>query len=182
MDNRTLFTVFVLFMVFFFGVIGCASLSTQSPVKGTGDQPKTSHSKMAKGIAATEQKKRNGLNLKQAQADLKLARQKVKLAEFKMELSVLEMKLADYHQKISETIVRRAKIFKQCQKLETDHKAGRVKDAAGIDKLKALKTKSLDLESENIKTEAAIAKIDLDIRELKQKVDLHTKRPATAAR
>jgi hypothetical protein len=157
-------------MVLLFGVLGCSFFSSISPSKGSENHPKTSHSKVGNNIAASEQKKRKGLNLKQAQDDLKLARKKVKLAELQMELSVMEMKLADYHQQIAETMVRKAKIFKQYQKLQADHKAGRVKKAADIDKLKVLKTKSLELESENVKTKAAIAKIDLDIQELKQKI------------
>jgi chromosome segregation ATPase len=168
--------------VFLLGVTGCALLSAQIPLKGEGAQPKKSHPKTEKGIAKPDQKKRRPLNLKQAKADLKLALQKVELAELKMELSVLEMKLADYHQKIAEAMVRKAEIYQQCRKLEAGHKDGRVKKADDIDKLKALKTKSLDLESENIQTKAAIAKIDLDIQELKRKVDLHIKRPVTAAR
>lgn len=181
MDTKNLVMVLVLFMAFFLGVTGCTSLSSQSPHKERGPQRKTSHLKTAKGIAISDQKKRTYFNLEQAKADLEMARQKVKLAELKMELSVLEMKLADYHQKIAETIVRKAKIFKQCQTLEAEHKGGRDKKAADIDKLKVLKTKSLDLESENIKTKAAIAKIDLDIQELKRKVDLHGKPAAPEA-
>jgi chromosome segregation ATPase len=148
----------VLSMVCLLGVTGCAS------------------------FAIPDQTETRPLNLVQAKAGLKLARQKAKLAELEMELSVLEMKLADYHQKIAETLVRKAEIYKQCQKWEAGRKNGRVKKAAAIDKLKALKTETLDLESENIKSEAAIAKIDLNIQKLKRKADLYIKRLAPASR
>jgi chromosome segregation ATPase len=165
--------------MFLLWVMGCAYLSfqnpfeNQNPLEASGTEPGTSHSKTAKAIAVKNQIKRKPVNLKQAKADLKLARQKARLTELKMELSVLEMKLSDYHLKIAETMLRKAKIAQQCQRIEADHKAGRVEKAAAIDKIKALKTKSLGLDSENINVKSVIAKLDLDIQELKRKIDLH---------
>jgi chromosome segregation ATPase len=162
-------------------VVGCSFSSAKNPLPEAKAQFKKSQSKTAKAIDAPAQIKKDRLNLAQAKAELKLAQQKVKLSELKMELSILEMKLADCHQEIAETMVRKAYIFQKCQRLEADLKAGRVNKAEKIDKLKALKTKSLDFESENIKTQATIAKLDLEIQELKQKVDLYTKRSALTA-
>jgi hypothetical protein len=201
MATRNLFTVIALSMVFFSGaMIGCASLSARSPFKELGIQLKAFQAKTSKGVeipdqpkkdvaitdqtkkdaAISDQTKREHLDLEQAKTDLELARQKVELAELKMELSVLEMRLADYHQKMAETELSKVKIFEQRQKLEANHKLGKIKKATDIEKLKALKTKSLDLESENIQTKAAIAKIDMDIQVLKQKVDLHNEYRASA--
>lgn len=170
-DTVYRFAIIFLSLAAFTAATGCTSLAGQGSSKAPGTQPKVSRSKSATGIAKQDQTQAKALNLKQAKADLKSARRKVKLAEFKMELSVLEMKLADYHQKIAETMVRKAEIFKQCRKLEADNKNGRGIKPVDIDKLKALKTKSLALESENIKTRAAMAKIDLNIQELKRVVD-----------
>jgi chromosome segregation ATPase len=184
-DGNRLTSVFlsmICFAIFFIGVTGCTSSTIQGSRKKEGLQPKTSHLETARdSIAKQNRTKVKPPSLAQAKADLKLARQKVKLAELKMELSVLEMKLADFHQKIAETMVRKAEVFKQCQKLESDYPKGRGIKAAVIDELEALKTKSLDLESENIKTKAAMAKIDLNIQKLKRKVDLQINRrtPAT---
>jgi hypothetical protein len=151
--------------------MGCASLSSQSPLKGLGTQPKGAHFKTAKAIAIHHKTKRKPLNIEQAEAELELARQKAKLAELKMELSVLEMKVSDYHQKIAENMLSKAKISQRRQKLEAEQKAGRVKKAVAIDKIKALETNSLGLDSDNINAKSAIAKLKLDIQELKRKIN-----------
>jgi hypothetical protein len=164
-------------MVFFTGVTVGTSMAGQSSPKGTKSQTKMSRSNTASRHAKQDQAKTRPLDLEQAKADLKVARRSVKLAELKMELSVLEMKRADYHYKIAETMVRKAKLFKQCRKLEVGNKNGKGIRPIDIDKLKTLKTKSLDLEAENIKTRAALAKIDMNIQELKRKVDSQFNRP-----
>lgn len=195
MEARNLFAVLFLSMVFFLGtMVGCSSLSTENALEMLGIQLTSSYSKQEKSIAIPDQTdsenekgieipgqaEERALNLEQAKTDLEQAMQKVKLAELKMEISVLEMKLADYDQKIAETEFRKVKIFEKCQKLEANHKDGRIKKASDIDKLKALKIKSMDLESENIQSKAAMVKIDQDIQELKQKVDMHIKHRASA--
>jgi hypothetical protein len=155
------------------GVTGCTSLTDLNSRNAVGTQPESSHSTSAGDLVAmSNQAEAKPISLKKAKTDLKQARQKVKLAELKMELSVLEMKLADYHQKIAETMVRKAEIYKQRLRLEADYPKGKGIKTAVIDKLEVLKTKSLDLESDNIKSKAAMAKIDLNIQKLKRKVDL----------
>jgi hypothetical protein len=172
-NTRNQLVTFVICMVLIFGVTGCSSFANQSSRKASGTPAKASPIKLKSAsdyVAIPNRSKTRPLNLEKAKADLKKARRKVQLAELKMELSVLEMKLADYNQKIAETMVRKAEILKQRQRLQADYPKGRGIKAAVIDKLKTLKTRSLDLESENIKSRAAMAKIDLNIQKLKRKV------------
>ena len=156
-------------------VAGCSSFPG---IKRSSSPSKPADKSLYSSVPASMKApvKEASFDLKQSQANLKLAQELVKLAELKKERAILEKKRADLNHKLAETLVDKANVTMERKKLEAIDNANLGDKAGNIKKIADLRTKELGIESNAVKTKAEVATLDLEIKDLNQKVNLQARK------
>lgn len=120
-------------------------------------------------------------DLNQAKEDSKVADEKVKLAELQKEWALLNDKNAGYVKKLAEVRERKAEIVVEVRKAEAIDNAGLGDKEENIKNIANLKTKELDITTDEIKVQADIDTTELKLKKLDKQIRAQEAAVAKAA-
>ena len=151
-------------------LVGC--VTTSGSKSGTSSSKKSvapaSYSQVPASLRGPV--KEAEFDLRQAKANQKLADEKVKLADLQKEWALLNDKNAGYEKKLAEVQERKAEIVVEVKMAEAIDNAGLGDKEDNIKKIANLKTKELDVTTDEIKIQADIDTTELKLKKLDKQI------------
>ena len=120
-------------------------------------------------------------DLRQAKNDSKLADEKVKLSELQKEWALLNNKNSGYVKKLADVRERKAEIIVEVKMAEAIDNAGLGDKEANIKNIANLRTKELDVTTDEIKVKADIDTTELKLRRLDKQIRAQERAVAKAS-
>jgi len=127
-------------------------------------------------------------DVKEAQFDVKLARnkqkvadEKVKLADLKKERAILGSKYAQHDKKLADILVQKTEMIVEVKKAEAIDNAGLGDKEDNIKQIANLKTKELDITTDEIKIKADIDTTKVKLKKLDKQIRKQEKKVAKAS-
>lgn len=161
----------IIAMAFFVGCVSTSGLkgssSSSSKAGGKVSAP-ASYSQVPASLRGPV--KEAEFDLKQARENQKLAEEKVKLADLQKEWALLNDKNAGYVKKLAEVQERKAGIVVEVRMAEAIDNAGLGDKEENIKKIANLRTKELDVTSDEIKVQADIDTTELKLKKLDKRI------------
>lgn len=170
MKRRMTATLAVIIAMTF--LIGCVTTSGSKSGSASGSgAPKAepgSYSQVPASLRGPV--KEAEFDLRQASEDMKLADEKVKLAELQKEWALLNDKNAGYVKKLAEVRRAKAEIVVEVRKAEAIDNAGLGDKEENIKNIAKLRTKELDISTDEIKVQADIDTTELKLKKLDKQI------------
>jgi hypothetical protein len=152
-------------------LIGCVSTPLTKSSSSSGATSKAapgSYSQVPASLRGPV--KEAEFDLQQAKEDAKLADEKVKLADLQKEWALLNDKNTGFIKKLAEVQQRKAEIVVEVRKAEAIDNAGLGDKEENIKNIANLKTKELDITSDEIKVQADIDTTELKLKKLDKQI------------
>jgi hypothetical protein len=164
-------------------LIGCVStpMTKSSSSSGSGGKVAAPASYSQVPASLRGPVKEAEFDLRQAKEYSKLADERVKLAELQKEWALLNDKNAGYERKLAEVRERKAEIIVEVKMAEAIDNAGLGDKEENIKNIANLKTKELDITSDEIKIKADIDTTELKLKRLDKRIRSQKKAVAKAA-
>jgi hypothetical protein len=169
--KRSVTTALAVFIAITF-LVGCVStpMTKSSSSSGSGGKVAAPASYSQVPASLRGPVKEAEFDLRQAKEYSKLANEKVKLAELQKEWALLNDKNAGYEKKLAEVRERKAEIVVEVKMAEAIDNAGLGDKEENIKNIASLKTKELDITSDEIKIKADIDTTELKLKRLNKQI------------
>ena len=158
----------IIAMTFLVGCVTTSGSSKSSSSSGVKKAPPGTYSQVPASLRGPV--KEAEFDLKQAQSDQKLADEKVKLAALQKEWAVLNDKNAGYIKKLATVQQNKAEVIVEVRQAEAIDNAGLGDKAENIKNIAKLKTKELNVTTDEIKIQADIDTTELKLRKLDKQI------------
>lgn len=177
------FTIAIAVLIAITFLIGCVTTptTTSSSKSGSGGKVTAPGSYSQVPASLRGPVKEAEFDLRQAKNDAKLADEKVKLSELQKEWALLNNKNAGYVKKLSEVRERKAEIVVEVKMAQAIDNAGLGDKEANIKKIANLRTKELDVTTDEIKIKADIDTTELKLKRLDKQIRAQERAVAKAS-
>jgi hypothetical protein len=158
----------IIAMTFLVGCVTTSGGSKSSSSSGVKKAPPGTYSQVPASLRGPV--KEAEFDLKQAQSNQKLADERVKLAALQKEWAVLNDKNAGYVKKLAQVQQSKAEVIVEVKKAEAIDNAGLGDKEENIKNIAKLRTKELDVSTDEIKIQADIDTTELKLRKLDKQI------------
>ena len=174
-------TTLLAFLIAMTFMVGCVTTSGSKKSSSSGKKkaPPASYSQVPASLRGPV--KEAQYDLRKAKDNSKLADEKVKLADLQKEWATLNDKNADYVKKLSDVQERKAEIVVEVRMAEAIDNAGLGDKADNIKNIANLRTKELDITTDEIKIQADIDTTELRLKQLDKQIRAQKAAVAKAA-
>jgi hypothetical protein len=165
-----------------FLLAGC--LTTSGNQKDTpASAPKPTEGGLYAQVPASQRAdvKEAEFDLKKAWENVQLAEENVKLAELKKEQAQLASKYAMTEKQLSEILHKKAEVVVEVRKAEAVDNSGLGDKAENIKKIADLKTKELDIQSDEIQARAELDTLELKMKDIEKDIRAQEKKTGDVA-